>query len=184
MYDEKLNFNSIKGGFNEIDHDIQFSFEEYKEFKKKLKSDIVFSSGCNDFYPYIMKYIKDCLDNSNNLYQIAVFKYKLDDKLNESSSTDFKYYVKNCKKKYWIEKRYHEERSSYTTGSDNSYENDDTNHSTMRSRKNSKVVSMKDKKEEFIKVGKRYKLKIDDDQRIWGFQRFIYGQSRSWLKIW
>lgn len=84
--------------------------------------------------------------------------------------------MNSFKNNEWIKERHNEDRKCYGNESNKFNEIDDIDHSSKVGIKKSKVVWMKIKNKENIKLDKEFNVKDDDDKIIWNIKRFPYGQ--------
>ena len=101
--DKEIVFELVLSEFNEITPEFETKFNEYDDFKQKLRSNYECSGECLDVYQYFLEFENNYLSDFNKVYQCAVVKYKLKKENNEPLLSEFKSYSEMFHSKNWVE---------------------------------------------------------------------------------
>ena len=105
VYEKVIVFELVLSEFKEITPEFETTFIEYEDFKESLKSDYEYSGECLDFYKRFLEFENNYPTDYNWVYQCAVVKYKLKNKENEPSLSEFKSYLDIFNSKNWVEEK-------------------------------------------------------------------------------
>ena len=89
----------------EIKSKFESLFNEYEDYKQTLRSDYECSGECLDFYQYFLVFENNHLTDFIKVYQCDVVKFKLKNKKNEPSLSNFKSYLEIFHNKNWVEEK-------------------------------------------------------------------------------
>ena len=74
--DKEIVFELVLSEFNEITPAFETKFNEYEDFKQKLRSNYECSGECLDVYQYFLEFENNYPIDFKKVYQCAVVKFK------------------------------------------------------------------------------------------------------------
>ena len=91
--------------FKEVNPEFESSFNDCEDYKQTLRNYYEGSGEFLEFYQYFLVFENNHLTNFIKVYQCDVVKFKLKNKKNEPSLSNFKSYLEIFHNKNWVEEK-------------------------------------------------------------------------------